>query len=98
MINIGRDRCSRILRRCAGNYLENQPSVVAALLISGLQYPVVTSVMGVGWVLSRIAFAIGYTNPTAKDGKGRLIGLPQWIFQISLFVMTGMTGYKMAFA
>lgn len=54
--------------------------------------------MGVGWVLSRIAFAIGYTNPSKEKGQGRMIGATQWLFQLALFVMTGMTGYKMIVA
>lgn len=84
-------------QRAHGNFLENHPTVLAALLISGLQYPVTASVMGAGWAASRVAYAIGYTKADRSDGKGRLIGMPQWLFQLGLYALTGVVGYKIAF-
>lgn len=84
-------------QRAHGNYLENQPSIVAALLIAGLRYPVASSIMGAGWSLARVAYAIGYTNKDRSDGKGRLIGTPMWLFQLGLFSLAGFVGYKIAF-
>lgn len=70
---------------------------MTALLISGLRFPVAASVMGVGWIVSRIAYAIGYTSPNRTDGKARLYGAPFWLFQLGLYGMTAWTGFKMLY-
>lgn len=82
-------------QRAHGNFLENAPSFIPALLVAGLRYPVASSIMGVGWILSRIAYAIGYTRADRDDGKGRLVGAPFWLFQIGLYGMVGWSGFKM---
>ena len=38
---------------------------------------------------------MGYTNPNKENGKGRLIGLTFWLFQVGLYGMVGYTGVKM---
>ena len=45
-------------QRAHGNYLENAPFFHIALLIAGLQYPIASSVMGVGWLASRMALSL----------------------------------------
>lgn len=82
-------------QRAHGNFLENHSMFIAALLVAGLRYPVTSSVMGVGWIVSRIAYAVGYTRADRDDGKGRLIGAPFWLFQLGLFGMVGWSGYQM---
>lgn len=84
-------------QRAHGNYLENHPSVLAAMLISGLRYPVASALMGVGWSVCRVLYAIGYTKADRNDGKGRLVGAPMWLFQLGLYGLTGFVGYKLAF-
>lgn len=84
-------------QRAHGNYLENQPSIVAAMLIAGLRYPVASALLGAGWSVARVAYAVGYTKADRSDGKGRLIGAPMWLFQLGLFGLTAMVGYKIAF-
>lgn len=67
------------------------------MLIAGLRYPVATAVMGAGWSVGRIVYAIGYTSKDQTNGKGRLAGSFFWLFQFGLFIMTGLSGYKLAF-
>lgn len=82
-------------QRAHGNFLENQPSVLAAMLVAGLEYPIATAVMGAGWSIFRIVYAVGYTSKTQTNGKGRLAGSFFWLFQLGLFGMAGWTGAKM---
>ncbi|KAK4942922.1 hypothetical protein LTR66_012627 [Elasticomyces elasticus] len=84
-------------QRSHGNFIENQPSFLAALLIAGLRYPVASSVLGAVWSLSRIVYAVGYTKKDGKDGAGRLLGSPFWLAQMALYGMAGLVGWKMVF-
>lgn len=84
-------------QRAHGNYLENHGSVLAALLVAGVRYPVTASLLGLGWSVARVAYAVGYTNPGRSDGKGRLIGTPMWLFQLGLYALTAVSGWKLAF-
>ncbi|KAK4967540.1 hypothetical protein LTR66_011940 [Elasticomyces elasticus] len=84
-------------QRSHGNFIENQPSFLAALLIAGLRYPVASSVLGAMWGLSRIVYAVGYTKKDGKDGAGRLLGSPFWFAQMALYGMAGLVGWKMVF-
>jgi len=58
-------------QRAHGNFLETQPTVLGALLISGLRHPLVAAGLGAGWSASRVAYAVGYTS---GDPRGRLVG------------------------
>jgi len=82
-------------QRAHGNYLENQPSVVAAMLIAGLKYPLLTVALSAGWQIFRVVYAVGYTNPEKTNGKGRMLGSFFWLFQLGLFLSAGYTGYQM---
>lgn len=82
-------------QRAHGNFLENQPSFVAAVLLAGLQYPLASAVIGAVWGFCRILFAIGYTRTDKKNGSGRLIGLGFWLCQMALFGMAGKVGFDM---
>ena len=82
-------------QRAHYNYLENHPSVAIAMLITGVQYPLTTTALGVGWILSRIAYAIGYTRKDRTDGKGRAVGVPFFLFQMGLFGLAAWVGIKM---
>jgi glutathione S-transferase len=79
----------------AGNFLENAPFFTIALLIAGLQWPIASTVMGAGWLASRIAYAVGYTRADKDNGSGRLIGSGFWLFQLGLFGMVGSMGGRM---
>lgn len=82
-------------QRAHANYLENQPSLVAALLISGLYYPLVSAALGAGWTVSRVMYAIGYTRKDKTDGSGRLVGMGFWLFQLGLYGLSAWCGIKM---
>jgi glutathione S-transferase len=77
------------------NYLENETSFIASLLVAGLKFPVAASVLGAGWIVSRILYAVGYTRADKEAGKGRLIGLPFWLFQLGLYGLVMYSGIKM---
>lgn len=82
-------------QRAHGNYLENLPSVIPAMLIGGLRFPVATAIAGLGWSVSRVVYAVGYTDKTKSDGSGRLPGSFFWLFQLAMYVMTGIVGYDL---
>lgn len=82
-------------QRAHGNFLENQPSFVVAMLVAGLRFPVSTALMGAGWIVSRVLFALGYTNKDKPDGSGRMIGAAFWLFQLGVFGLTSYTGVKL---
>lgn len=82
-------------QRAHGNYLENHTSFVAALLLAGLRYPIASAIIGLGWCVSRVLFAIGYTRTDKDKGQGRLVGLGFWLCQLALFGMTAKIGYDM---
>lgn len=84
-------------QRSHGNFNENHTSVVVAMLIAGLRYPVATAVMGLGWSLGRIVYAVGYTSTEKTNGSGRMLGSFFWLFQFGLFGMASYCGYKLAF-
>ena len=64
-------------QRAHGNFLEAQPSFLVGLLITGLRWPVLAASLGAGWVVSRVIYAIGYTNngPKGRMGGSILAGL-----------------------
>ena len=82
-------------QRAHANYLENQPSVAIAALITGVQYPITTTVLGVGWMVNRVIYALGYTRADKTDGTGRLVGGGVWFFQLGLMGLTAWSGVKM---
>jgi glutathione S-transferase len=45
--------------------------------------------------VSRILYAVGYTRADKEAGKGRLIGLPFWLFQLGLYGLVGYTGFSL---
>lgn len=83
-------------QRSHANFIENHSSVLGALLISGLRYPLTAAVMGAGWSVSRYLYMVGYCKPTMEgNGKGRYNGITHMLFQMALYVTTMMVGYNM---
>ena len=86
-------RKERYLFNCAqrahANYDEHHPNFLGALLIAGLGYPKATTAMGIGWIVSRIAYAVGYTRADRKNGKGRAAGSGFWLAQAALIGLAG---------
>ncbi len=82
-------------QRSQANFLESHSSIVAAMLIAGLRYPIATSVAGVIWSISRLVYAVGYTWKTGKKGQFRALGEGAWLAQFYLFGLAGWVGWKM---
>ncbi|TKA61403.1 hypothetical protein B0A55_11555 [Friedmanniomyces simplex] len=82
-------------KRAEDNYHENHASVIAAMLIAGVQYPLTTTGLGVAWMVGRLVYAVGYTRKDKSNGEGRLAGSFFWFAQLALFGLTGWTGIKM---
>lgn len=76
--------------------MENHAPFVIAMLFAGVEYPLTATVLGIGWSISRIAYAVGYTRADKENGKGRMAGLLFWFFQLGAFGLTGWSGIKMA--
>lgn len=85
-------------QRAHQNFGENHPTVIGALLISGLRWPVATAVLGAVWSVNRIVYAIGYTNSGEQGGKGRYYGALGIIAHYVLIVMSGISAYKISMA
>lgn len=83
-------------QRAHGNYIENHPSTVIALLIAGLRYPKLSSMLGVGWMIGRVIFTLGYCRPDKENGAGRVPGFViQFPMQITLWGLAAWTGISM---
>jgi len=82
-------------QRAHANYIENQPSAVAALLIAGLQFPITAAIMGAGWSVSRYIYMVGYSQG-GEGGKGRYKGITFWLFQFGLVGLCIYEGVTMA--
>ncbi|KAH9913321.1 membrane-associated proteins in eicosanoid and glutathione metabolism [Epithele typhae] len=65
-------------QRAHQNTLEVYPVIVAATLIGGLQYPVVSAGLCGAWVMNRILYTVGYStgDPAKRISRiGSLFGL-----------------------
>lgn len=59
-----------LAQKAHANYVENQPSFLGALLISGLRFPEVSAAFGAAWVILRVVYVRGYV----KSGpQGRML-------------------------
>lgn len=84
-----------LIHSLTGNFGENHPSVAIAMLVVGVQYPLWATGLGVGWIISRIVYAIGYTRKDKTGGEGRLAGSAFWLCQLGLFGLMGWMGVQM---
>jgi len=85
-------------QRAHANFMENYPGFLASVLISGVAYPVTAASLGAVWTLSRVAYAIGYTDSAKEKGSGRYkypIGPLFWVCQLGLMGLTGKVGYDL---
>ncbi|PMD40759.1 membrane-associated proteins in eicosanoid and glutathione metabolism [Hyaloscypha variabilis F] len=78
-------------QRAHANFIENQPSAVAALLLAGLQFPISSALMGAGWTVSRYMYMVGYSQG-GEGGKG---GIYFWVFQAGLAALATYNGVAM---
>ncbi|XP_070568870.1 glutathione S-transferase 3, mitochondrial-like [Ptychodera flava] len=75
------------IQRGHQNTLEQYPIYAIFQIISGLQFPVCSSVAGLVWIVSRISYAHGYST---GDPEKRLRGAYGYF---GLFAMVGMSIY-----
>jgi glutathione S-transferase len=65
------------------------------MLIAGVRYPLWSAGLGAFWMVSRVIYAVGYTDKNKTKGQGRLYGSGFWFAQLGLFGLAGWTGVKM---
>jgi glutathione S-transferase len=46
-------------QRAHANFIENQPTMLGALLLAGLKFPITSAILGVGWTASRYLYMVG---------------------------------------
>ena len=86
-------------QRSHGNFIENQPSVLSAMLIAGFHYPITSALCGIGWTISRYAYMWGYNKPDlGAGGKGRYYGITHYLFAVVLTGLTFATGINLIFS
>lgn len=95
-----RDRLHRFncAQRAHGNFQENHPSVLSMIMVAGLRYPLAAAGLGAWWSLNRVLFALGYMDPSKKDGAGRYRGIGQYIGFLGLIGLTIKSGIDLILA
>lgn len=58
-------------QRAHYNAMENYPTALTGMLISGLEYPKLAAAAGALWILGRVIYATGYTSTSPKNINGR---------------------------
>lgn len=77
------------------NLLENLPTAIGAMLITGLVYPKSAAVLGAAWSVGRLFYAWGYNNGK-PEGKGRYNGAPGLVAHYVLLVWSAWTAALLA--
>lgn len=57
------------VQRSHQNYLEVFPWVMTSMLVCGLQYPLLSSSLGLAWIVGRVIYFIGYTSRLGPNGR-----------------------------
>ncbi|SPQ21966.1 2d8cfbfd-1880-43b3-9397-ebc67a6ab6d3 [Thermothielavioides terrestris] len=78
-------------QRAHANFMENHTSALAAMLISGLKYPVYAAGLGAVWSVSRVFYALGYVNkgPQGREA-GAAVGALANLTLVGMAVYTGL--------
>jgi glutathione S-transferase len=88
-------------QRAHGNFLENYPIALTGMLVAGLQYPVLAAATGAVWTVSRVSYAVGYTNKSKEGGRGRYsggVGALFWACQLAFAGMVAKAGFDLVMA
>ena len=81
-------------QRCQLNFLEQLPIVIVGALISGIEYPLWTFYLCVGYSIARVMYNIGYM----RHPKGRVVGAILQDLAVLGFIGLGYSSaYKLAF-
>jgi glutathione S-transferase len=81
-------------QRAHANFIENQASMLGALLLAGIKFPITSAAMGGAWTVSRYLYMVGYSKG-GEGGKGRYQGIYFWLFQTGLIGLTIYSGVTM---
>jgi glutathione S-transferase len=82
-------------QRAHGNYMENHAIMLVLLFAGGLAYPVASAALAGVWMVGRVMYAVGYTDPNKERGAGRQRGALQYVGILGLLGTACMTTYKM---
>jgi len=81
-------------QRAHANFIENQPTMLGALVLGGLRFPVSAALLGGAWTVARYFYMTGYCKG-GEGGKGRYKGISFWVFQAGLLGLTLYSGIAM---
>ena len=63
--------------------------------MGGLKYPEISAGLGVVYLVSRVAYTMGYVRPVRDGGRGRYNGATQYLGKVGLLVVSCMSAYKL---
>jgi glutathione S-transferase len=84
-------------QRAHSNFIENQPSMLGALMLGGIGFPKTAAALGGAWTVCRYLYMSGY-NKGGQGGTGRYRGIAFWLFQVGLLGLAAYTGVSMILA
>jgi glutathione S-transferase len=82
-------------QRSHAQFGENHPSMLVALLLAGLRFPISSAILGASWSVGRYFYMTGYSQ--GGTGKGRYNGAIYYLGQYGLLLMTAYAGAGMVF-
>ncbi|KAF1831243.1 membrane-associated proteins in eicosanoid and glutathione metabolism [Decorospora gaudefroyi] len=75
-------------QRAHQNFNENHVTLLGAMLITGLRFPVLAATLGAAWSVNRVVYAVGYTRSAEEGGKGRYYGAGALLAQYTLVLVS----------
>ncbi|EPE25007.1 hypothetical protein GLAREA_11588 [Glarea lozoyensis ATCC 20868] len=84
-------------QRAHSNFIENQVSMLGALMLAGIGFPKTAGALGGAWTVARYLYMTGY-NKGGEGGKGRYRGIWFWLCQAGLVGLAAYTGVSMILA
>jgi MAPEG family protein len=69
--------------------------LLTGLLIGGARHPRFATACGIGWMVFRVVYWVGYMREDKRDGEGRRQGATFWGFQTMLLGLLGKTAYDL---
>ena len=64
------------------------PQTALSILVAGVKYPTVATLLGISWVTFRALFLYGYVYSNKPRGAGRYLGAPFWLAQGALWAVS----------
>jgi glutathione S-transferase len=82
-------------QRAHQNFNENLPIAIAAMLVTGLKYPIAAGALGGFWSVNRVIYGWGYTRGL-EGGNGRYYGVLWMVAHYVLVLMSAKTAWDIA--